>query len=479
MDVGTSSVRVAAVEADGRASHSLRTTMPPATPSPGLVELDARATAHAVVEMASEVVGAAGPVAAVGIANQRSSTVLWDRSTGEPLGPGLGWQDLRTVGRCLELQGAGLHLSPSQSATKLAHLLDTHDPDRSRDLCFGTIDTWLTWTLSQGEVHVTDASNAALTGLVHLDGTAWDPAVLEELRIPPSVLPQIVDSTGIVAEATILGGAPPIAGLLGDQQASLLGQGCTSVGQVKVTFGSGAMLDVVVGADRPGFPRRGEGGTFPVVAWQLGGRITWGLEAVTLSAGSCIDWLRDGLGLISDAAESHEVAALCESTEGVVFVPALFGIGTPHWDYGARGALLGVTRGAGRPQVVRAVLEGVAHRGADLLTAAREDAAATGANVADVIRVDGGMSRNPTFVQAFADATGCVVETSPVVEATTSGAAFAAGMAVGALAGLDDVAGTWEPEAVYEPGTPLDRELWARAVERAREWYPELSALDF
>ncbi len=478
IDVGTSSVRAAVVEDDGSTSRALAVPLPPTSPGPGLVELDAVATASAVVEMARELVGSSGPVAAVGIANQRSSTVVWDRATGQPVGPGLGWQDLRTAGTCLEMEQAGLRLSPSQSATKLAHLLDVHDPERSRDLCFGTMDSWLTWTLSRGEVHVTDASNAAVGGLVELGGEAWDPAVLDALRIPPSVMPEIVDSVGEVARANVLEGAPPIAGLLGDQQASLLGQGCTSVGQVKVTFGSGAMLDVVVGGQRPAFERRGESGTFPVVAWQLGGKITWGLEAIALSAGSCVDWLCD-LGLLAHPAESHEVAAGCGDTEGVVFVPALFGLATPQWDYGARGALLGVARGTGRAQVVRAVLEGVAQQGADLLEAARADAGATGTRLEEVVRVDGGMTCNPTFLQALSDATGAVVEVSPVVEATTLGAAFAAGLGVGAWAGLDEVAATWSPAATYEPGRGLDRESWKGAVERARRWYPELSDLDF
>jgi glycerol kinase len=474
IDVGTSSVRVAVVGESARPSHVRGRRLLPDTPAPGLVEVDARAMADVVVELARQVLAEAGPVDAVGIANQRATTVVWDRATGQPVGPALGWQDLRTVGECLVLHAEGVPMAPNQSATKLAHLLDVHDPERSRDLCFGTVDCWLAWCLSEGSVHVSDLSNVGVTGLVRLDGQGWDPAVLERLRIPAGVLPAIVDSTAVVGEARALPGAPPIAGLLGDQQASLLGQGCVRPGQAKATFGTGAMLDVVIGADRPAFATRGPGGTFPVVALRREGEITWGVEAIMLSAGSNVEWLRDDLGLLDEVAGSHEVAARCQGTDGVVFVPALLGLGTPHWDYGARGTLLGVTRGTGRPQVVRAVLEGVAQRGADLLEAAELDAGLAPAT----LRVDGGMSQNPTFVQALADATQRVVETSPVVDATTLGAAFAAGLAVGAWGGLDDIGATWRPASVVEPGAPLDRARWQGAVEHAKAWYPELSALD-
>lgn len=475
VDVGTSSVRVAAVDGESNVVLEHAQQLLPSTPSPGFVELDGQAIAAAVLEMALEVIRNVGSVDAVGIANQRGSTLVWDRSTGELVGPGLGWQDLRTLGKCLQLQEEGLWLYPNQSATKLAHLLDLHDPGRERDLCFGTVESWITWFLSDGSSHVCDLSNAGLTGLVLPDGSGWDPSVLELLHVPEGVLPAIVDSSAEVASASKLPGSPPVAGLLGDQQASLLGQGCVAPGQVKATFGTGAMLDVVVGPERPGFESRGPAGTIPIVAWRFAGGITWGVEAVMLSAGANIEWLRDDLGLLEEASDSHRVAGLCDDTGGVVYVPALFGLGTPSWDYGARGALLGVTRGSGRSEIVRAVLEGVAHRGADLVEAAETDAGVVDAT----LRVDGGMSRNPTFAQALADASGRVVEVSPVVEATTVGAAFAAGLAIGVWSGVDDVARTWEPAVTYEPGTPLDRERWRDAVARAGTWYPELSALNF
>jgi glycerol kinase len=475
IDIGTSGVRAAAVTHDARIVHERYRQVLPSSPAPGLVEFDAQLLAEASLEVARQVLSEAGTVEAVGIANQRASTVVWERSTGRPVGPALGWQDLRTVGDCLVLQGEGLRFAPNQSATKVAHLLDEHDVTRSRDLCFGTVDTWIVWHLTEGRSHLTDLSNAAVTGLVHLDGRGWNDKILQALRIPAGMMPRIVDSTGAVAEASALRGAPPIAGIAGDQQASMIGQGCVAPGPAKITFGTGGMLDMVIGPDRPSFETRGGQGTFPIVAWQRDGRATWGLEAIMLSAGTNVEWLRDDLGIIGDAAESHDVAALCSDTEGVVYVPALLGLGTPHWDYGARGALFGLTRGAGRPEIVRAVLEGVAHRGADLVEATERDAAAT----IPTLRVDGGMSRNPTFVQALADATRRPVEVSPVVEATTLGAAFLAGLAVKSWSSWDEIGATWFPAGVVEPTRVLDRERWRRAVERARGWFDDLSALDF
>ena len=475
IDVGTSGVRAAVVTPDAQVHAEHHRVLLPDSPAPGLVEFDATAMADVVLDVAARALADGGPVAGVGITNQRASTIVWDRATGEPVAPGIGWQDLRTVGDCLVLQAEGLRLAPNLSATKARHLLDLHDPGRDRDLCIGTVDSWVAWTLSEGRLHVTDATNAGVTGLVDRGGTRWDEQVLATLGIPAGLLPTIVDSSGTVGEATALDGSPPICGIAGDQQASLVGQGVVAPGPAKITFGTGGMLDLVVGDERPDFTTRGEGGTFPIVAWQRDGRTRWGLEAIMLSAGTNVEWLRDDLGLLPTVEASHEVAAACETTDGVVYVPALLGLGTPRWDYGARGTLLGITRGTGRAQVVRAVLEGVAHRGADLVAAAETDAATD----IPVLRVDGGMSRNPTFVQALADATQRPVEVSPVVEATTLGAGLLAGLALGTWGSWDDLAATWSPTAAVEPGAPLDRERWARAVDRAAEWEPDLSAVQF
>ncbi len=474
VDVGTSSVRTSIVDGDAsaRAEHTI--PMLPSSPAPGLVELDPVALADAVLEGARTSLDAGGRVEAVGIANQRCSTVVWDRTTGEALGPGLGWQDLRTVGRCLELQSDGVRVAPNMSATKLEHLLDLHDPKRERDLCFGTVDTWIAWTLSRGSLHVTDASNAAVTGMLTSDASGWSADVLRVLRVDEKSLPRVVDSSGIVGEASALAGSPPIAALIGDQQASLVGQGCVHPAATKITFGTGAMLDVCL-AERPPYTTRGKAGTFPVIAWRREGRDTWGVEAIMLAAGTNVEWLRDDLGLISSTAESDEIASRCTDSAGVWYVPALFGLGTPDWDHGARATLLGITRGTGRAEIVRAVLEGVAHRGADLVEAAERD---TGVSITS-LRVDGGMSANRTFVQAVADATGRSVEVSPVLEATTRGAAFLAGLAIGTWQDENDLARSWAPRERVEPRRTLDRDRWRDACERARRWIPELSSIDF
>ncbi len=475
VDVGTSGVRAAVVRPDATVDSVHHREVLPETPAPNFVQFDAAVMAAAAIDVAGAALAAGGPVESVGIANQRASTVVWDRLTGEPVGPGVGWQDLRTVAMCLALQADGLRLAPTSSATKLAFLLDMVDPDRGRDLCFGTVDSWIAWTLSAGSVHVTDLSNAGITGLVELDGSGWAPEPLKALRIPPGMLPAIVDSSGVVGEAVALPGAPPLAGIAGDQQASLIGQGCTRPGLSKITFGTGGMLDLCVGDSRPPFDRRGPGGTFPIVAWRREGRITWGLEAFMMTAGQAVEWLRDDLGVIASAADSEAVASACTNTGDVWFVPALQGMGTPRWDFGARGTLLGLTRGSGRAEVVRAVLEGVAHRGADLVEAAEAD----GAVEIPTLRVDGGMSANSIFVQALADASQRPVEVSPVTEATTLGAAFLAGLATGTWAGDDDVAATWSPRAVVEPVRHPNRDRWREARDRACNWVPELTALDF
>ena len=475
IDIGTSGVRAVVVRPDATvAAAAYRQTLP-STPFPGLVEFDPRVLSDTALELAGRVLAEAGPVEAVGITNQRTSTVVWDRATGDPVGPGIGWQDLRTIGECLTLQAQGIRVSPNASATKVAHLLSQVPRDGWDRLAFGTVDSWMAWVLSEGRLHVTDATNAGVTGLRLADGSGWSERVLSALDIPASVLPDVVDSTGVLDVASALPGAPPIAGIAGDQQASLIGQGCVRRGKAKITFGTGAMLDACLGDEHPPFDYRGAQGCFPIAAWQAHGKVVWGVEAIMLAAGTNVEWLRDDFGIIATAAESDEVAAACETTDDVWYVPAPLGLGAPYWDFGARGTLLGLTRGSGRPQVVRAVLEGVAHRGADLVDAAEADAGVA----LETVRLDGGMSTNPTFVQAVADATQRPVEVAPIPEATTLGAAFLAGLAVGTWAGFDDVAAAWRPSRIVTPARALDRDRWRAAVERARAWLPELSALDF
>jgi glycerol kinase len=474
VDVGTSSVRASVFEGP-RAIFTAEEETLPDSPADGLVQFDAAAMARACLALAICALDEAGPVDAVGITNQRGSTIVWDRATGEPVGPGIGWQDLRTVGACLALKAQGIYVGPNQSATKLQWLLDQL-PDRARasDMCFGTVDTWVAWTLSNGTVHVTDASNAAITGMQVMDQpSSWNDRVLDVLGAPAAMLPAIVDSCGIVGDAVALPGAPPIAALLGDQQSSMVGQGCVREGDAKITFGTGGMLDLVID-HTPSFQRRGEAGTFPIVAWRADGKVTWGIEAIMLAAGTNVQWLRDELGLIATSGESHTLASQCADTGGVVYVPAPLGLGTPAWDYGARGALFGLTRGTGRPEIARAVLEGIAHRGADLV-----DAAVADSGVAiPALRVDGGMTDNPTFVQALANASQRPVEISPMREATSLGAALMAGIAAGHHPNVDALATTWTPKARVEPNAELNREQWREAVNRARNWIPELSGID-
>ncbi len=481
VDVGTSSVRSSLVTTDGTVSETRQRQVLPSTPAAGIVEVDAAALADAALDTAREVLAAVGPVDAVGVTNQRATTVLWDEPTGRAVGPGIGWQDLRTVLDCLTLQADGIRLAPNASATKLRWLVEHADADlrAARSLRFGTVDSWIVRALSDGELHVTDATNAGVTGLVTDQASSWDARVVEALGLDASLLPRIVDSCGVVGEATALSGAPRIAAIVGDQQASLAGQGCVAPGQAKLTFGTGGMLDLVLAA-RPTFGRQGASGCFPIVARQRAGVATWGLEAVLLTAGTCVEWLRDELGLIDVAADTDALAASVADSAGVRFVPALLGVGTPDWDFGARGGFFGLTRGAGRAHLVRAVLEGIAQRGRDLVEAAEHD----GDVVLPALRVDGGMTANASFVQFLADATGRPVEVAPVLEATTRGAGLLAHLGIGNLDDEAALAATWRPSRTVEPRIGEDaretaREEWLRAKGQALRTIPGLSGVSF
>ncbi len=481
VDVGTSSVRSSLVTADGAVRSTRQLAVLPTTPEAGIVEVDPTAIAGAVLETADAVLEEAGEVRAVGVTNQRATTVLWDAATGQVVGPGIGWQDLRTVVDCLVLQSEGVRVAPNVSATKLRWLVQHAPPElvAGGTLRFGTIDTWVVSVLSRGELHVTDATNAGVTGLVDADLADWDAATMAVLGLDASLLPSIVDTFGVVGEATALRGSPPIACLVGDQQGSLAGQGCIAPGQGKLTFGTGGMLDQVL-ASRPSFAARGGAGSFPIAARRGGGEVTWGLEAIILTAGTCIEWLRDDLGVIASAADTDAIAASVEDTAGVRFVPALLGIGTPEWDFGARGGFYGLTRGATRAHLVRAVLEGIAQRGRDLVESARTDGGAP----FEALRIDGGMSANGTFVQLLADATGTAVEVAPVLEATTRGAGLLACVGAGLLGDVSAIAATWSPSRVVEPvSDPThreeDREAWLRAKHQALRTIPGLSDVSF
>ncbi len=481
IDVGTSGLRAAIVHNNASVTDLHYEEFAPSSPAGGLVEFDATAMYEAVKRVSLAALSS-GPVQAVGITNQRASTIVWRASTGQPIGPAIGWQDLRTVGECIMARiEHGFAFAPNQTATKAAWMLSNYISDEaersSDDIRIGTVDSWLVWNLTRGASHVTDHTNAAVTGLTVPSGDAWNQKILDVLKISSHQLPRIVETSAYVADAVDLPGAPPIMAMAGDQQASLVGQGCLSPGMTKITFGTGGMLNTFVGAQPPQSAQRNEGGTFPIVAFSTGGVISYGTEAIMLSAGTNIEWLRDDMQLISSASESHDIASTVTTTDGVAYVPALLGLGTPFWDYGARGALFGITRGTTRAHIVRAVLEGVAHRGTDLLDAAEKD---SGLPIAE-LRIDGGMSRNATFVQALADASGRPVRVSPMTEATTLGAGFLAGVVAGQWSHLSEAASALSGASVVEPlGEPgLSRQQWSQAISRAGSWIPDLSALDF
>jgi len=475
IDVGSSSVRTALVDERGEVTHARQHSLTVRSPQPGEVELDALEIAGVALDLASRTLRAGGPADAVGITNQRATTIVFDARTGRPVGPALSWQDLRTVLDCLALQDEGLRLAPNQSATKIRWLAE-RSTEPSSQLRFATIETWVAWHFSEGSTFVTDRSNASVTGLVEMTASAWDERALAVLGLDSAMLPQLVDAMGGHGVATALPGAPPILALIGDQPASLFGQSRVR-GGAKITFGTGAMLDAVHDV-APTSLRRLDSGCYPTVVRSREGKVTWGVEGIVLSAGTCVEWLRE-LGLISTLDDSDALARSVPSTEGVSFVPAFLGLGTPQWDFGARGAFFGLSRGSNAAHLVRAVLEGVAHRGADLLDAAEAE---IGESLGDV-RVDGGMSVNRFFVQRLADFSGRTVAVSSEREATTRGAGLMALVQSGAME-LDDVAALWAPAHVATPA--LDdgaraaaREAWLVDVSRAARTVPELSAVTF
>jgi glycerol kinase len=480
VDVGTTGLRAAVVRDDATIAGFTYEPLPPATPFAGLVEFDGVEMRNAVLRVAAAALKAGGSVRAVGITAQRASTIVWDSRTGTPVAPGLSWQDLRTVGDCIRLRAEkNLVFAPNQTATKLTWLLANVEAARSPYARVGTVDSWVAAVLSNFTVHATDSSNAAVTGLADhasLLKHEWSPSVLEALDINPALLPRIVPTMGDIGEASALPGSPPILAMVGDQQSSLVGQGGIIPGACKATFGTGGMLDMYAGTQTPRHLARTPRGTFPIVVYSKDNTLHWGSEAIMLTAGSNIEWLVNDLGVLPDAVSSDEVASSVTSSDGVVYVPALIGMGTPHWDYGARGTLLGITRGSTRAHIVRAVLEGIAHRGADLLEASEAD---TELHV-ERLRVDGGMSRNAVFVQALADSCSRPVEVCRDTEATTLGAAFLAGVAAGVWTNLTEATSLVRPLHTIEPRPgSVGRAQWHEAVRRARGWIPELSALDF
>ena len=437
-------------------------------PRPGWVEHDPEELWDSVLGAAGDALRAAGvearDLAAVGIANQRETTVVWERSSGRPVHRAIVWQDRRTAERCRELPAdllrdrTGLVPDPYFSATKLEWLLSDRD---AAGLAFGTVDSWLLWRLTSGRVHATDVSNASRTLLFDLRRLRWDDELLELFGVPATVLPEVVPSSGLVAEAELLGARVPVAGLAGDQQAALFGQACFEPGQAKVTYGTGSFVLVNAGAD-PGPVREG---LVQTVAWRRGDEAAaYALEGSIFATGAALQWLRDALGLLGDAAESEALARAVESTDGVHFVPALAGLGSPHWAPEARGLVSGIHRGTRREHLVRAALEAIAYQVCDVVEAGEVDLG--------VLRADGGGADNGFLLQLQADLAGIPVEVPAEREATALGAAALAGLAVGVWSSPDEVAAARRIAARYEPA--LDRNeaerllaAWRAAVRRA------------
>jgi glycerol kinase len=478
VDIGTTSLRTALVTPDGRVAHVVQRPLTVRSPQPGEVELDANEIAALTMECALATLDAGGPADVVGIANQRQTTVLFDATTRQAIGPALGWQDLRTVFDCLILQPEGLRVAPNQMATKAKWLWENAGQPTG-DIRVGSLDTWIAFVLSNGSLHVSDHSNIGLSGLITHDLAGYDEKIVQLLGLRHEMLPTIVPTAGFLGHATALPGSPALMALVGDQPASLFGQNCTSVGQTKVTFGTGSILEQRTDRPAPDTLTRFDSGCFPTPIFSSRDGIDWGVEAITLSAGTCIEWLRDDLKLITAASETDEIAQSVPTSDGVIFVPALLGLGTPQWDFGARGAFFGLTRGSSKAHLVRAVLEGIAHNAVDLIEAAETE---TGIAI-DTVRVDGGMTRNNFLMTALADASGRVVEISAEVESTTRGAGLMALVAASELS-VADVGGLWHSRATVT--TQLDesvrrtsRERWHDAVHRAEKTLPDLSSVSF
>jgi glycerol kinase len=497
LDQGTTSSRAIVFADDGRILGLAQREIALTYPESGWVEQDPLEIWEAQRATAAEALRGSGAavsrVAAVGIANQRETTILWDRRTSLPIAPAIVWQDRRTAARCEELRRSGcedlvrrrtgLLLDPYFSATKIAWLLDNVPGARERaergELAFGTVDSWLAWQLTGGRLHVTDATNASRTLLYDLHGGVWDDELLELFRVPRALLPEIRDTSGVVGEtdAGVLGedgagrtsgagAAFPLASLVGDQQSALFGQACVRPAMAKVTYGTGCFLLLNTGES----PVESKQGLVCTVALQRGGRRTYALEGSVFIGGAAVQWLRDGLGIIGSAAEVGALAGGVASSEGVYFVPALAGLGAPHWDPHARGAILGVTRGTTAAHIARATLEGIAFQVSDLLAAVVAAAGLT----PDHLRAAGGATANDLLMQIQADVIALPVTRAAQKESTALGAALLAGLATGVWRDEAEALGLWHAERTFEPDAGVDRggmlAGWRAAVACVRQF---------
>ncbi|TAK31434.1 MAG: glycerol kinase [Myxococcaceae bacterium] len=485
IDQGTTGTTALLLDTEARVLGRATVAVPQHFPRPGQVEHDAEEIWATVLEAIAGALAksnrSGSEVRAIGITNQRETTLLWSRATGRPLHRAIVWQDRRTAPECDALRArgvepliyerAGLLLDPYFSGTKIAWLLDHVDGARAQalrgELAFGTIDTWLVHKLTGG-AHVTDVSNASRTMLLSLRALEWDDELLGALDVPRAVLPEVVSSAGVVGVTRGVPGLPdgiPIAGIAGDQQAALFGQGCFRVGDVKCTYGTGAFVLMNVGAA----PLASKHRLLTTVGWRIPGEVAYALEGSAFIAGAAVQWLRDGLGIIRDSAEIEALAREVDDAGDVVFVPALTGLGAPHWAPRARGLIAGLGRDTTRSHLARAALEGIAMEIADLVEAMSHDA---GAPIASM-RVDGGASANDLLMQTQADVTGTSVVRPRVLETTALGAGMLAALGAGLVGSRDDIAGALPVERSFVPGAMSDervaalRSRWKTAVARA------------
>jgi glycerol kinase len=437
-----------------------------------------RAVAEKVV---AEAKAAPEDIAAIGITNQRETVVVWDRKTGEPVHHAIVWQCRRTAPMCDRLREegfdrilrtkTGLMTDAYFSGTKIAWLLENVPGIRGRaesgELAAGTIDSWLIWKLSGGKVHATDVTNASRTLVFNIGSLEWDDEILKHFKIPGALLPQVKESSGVLSETEGFGGRIPIAGVAGDQQASLFGHQCFTKGSAKNTYGTGLFLLMNAGEEIP----KSDSGLVATVGWGRNGKTTYALEGSVFIAGAALQWLRDEVGLIKDASESEAMAQAVADAGGVYFVPAFVGLGAPHWDAYARGTIVGLTRGTNRNHIVRAALESIAYQTREVVEAMAKD---TGVRP-KALRVDGGVARNDFMCQFQADILGIPVERPVTTEVTALGAAYLAGLATGFWKDEKELAGQRKIAKRFEPGMPESRrnelyEGWLRAVERAKGW---------
>jgi glycerol kinase len=488
LDQGTTSSRALVFDAAGRVAALAQREFGQSFPRPGWVEHDPEEIwesqlAVARLALAQLPPGAESEVLALGITNQRETTLVWERATGRPVFPAIVWQDRRTAERCAELKARGLEplvrartglvLDPYFSGTKLGWILDEVPDARARaeagELAFGTVDSWLLWKLTGGALHATDPSNASRTLLFDLARGDWDDELLGLFGVPRAMLPAIVPSSGVIGETApgLFGRPIPIAGVAGDQQAALFGQVCVRPGMAKCTYGTGSFLLLNTG-DRP---TPSAHGLLTTAAWRIGDRTDYALEGSVFIAGALVQWLRDGLGVIRSAAEVEALAASVPDAGGVVLVPAFAGLGAPHWDPRARGTILGLTRGTTAAHLARAALEAIAFQAVEVLRAMEADA---GVALGE-LRVDGGAAANNLLLQIQADLLGTPVVRPRMLETTALGAAYLAGLAVGVWPDTEEIAAHAEVDRIFRPEMPrvqAEARLarWLQAVERSKDW---------